>query len=361
MKKCKFCGEDFEPSNNRQIYCNRPHKRICPVCGGEYIEKYKHQLSSPPHACSSKCRGILQSQTKATKPKKKRKLIQLLENNTQYTNKFEEANILNKGRMMPELEKLLLDNNIKYMFPIHLDDESYDIWLKDSNTILFIAEYSIDFKHNLNKIKLAESRGYNCSIIYPWDDLNKIVQQFIPKEKINLDECSLFKLNKKPSNEFLDKYHLQKSCRNQLLFWGIVKDDEILQIITLGKPRFSKNYSIEIMRYCTKPGIEIDGNYINLFYGVKALQYLQNVVGYEQVGRFSEFNFEQLGFKLQKTTPPQEIWSKGTKHVTASLLRARGYNQLFSTNYDNNSNEILMLHNGWLPIYDCGQRMFIYH
>ena len=361
MKKCQYCNKKFEPKNNRQKYCEGPHIRICPICNKEYIEKNNWQLQFPPHACSYKCRGILQSQTKANKPKKKRKLIKLLEDNPQYIDKFESASILNRGKLIPKLEKLLQDNNIQYMLPIHIEDERYDIWLKASNTVLFVAEFSEDVNHNRNKVNLAEAKGYNCFIIYPWDDLTKIVQQFKPKVKVDLNKCSLFRLNRKPSNEFLDNYHLQNSCRNQLSFWGIVRENEILQIITFGKPRFSKNYSIEMMRYCTKPGIKIDGSYMNLFYGAQALQYLQNVVGYEQIGRLPEFNFDQLGFNLQKTTPPQEIWSKENKHITASLLRARGYDQLFGTNYGKGvSNGMLMLQTDWLPVFDCGQKVFVY-
>jgi hypothetical protein len=60
-------------------------------------------------------------------------------------------------------------------------------------------------------------------------------------------------------------------------------------------------------------------------------------------------------------TPPQEIWSKGSQKITANLLRAHGYDQLFGTNYGKGtSNEELMLQNGWLPVYDCGQRVYVF-
>ena len=65
--------------------------------------------------------------------------------------------------------------------------------------------------------------------------------------------------------------------------------------------------------------------------------------------------------KLVRQTPPQEIWSKHEEHVTANLLRQRGYDQLFKTNYGKGSdNEQLMLENGWLPVYDCGMKVFEY-
>ena len=62
-----------------------------------------------------------------------------------------------------------------------------------------------------------------------------------------------------------------------------------------------------------------------------------------------------------KNTPPQEIWSLEKNKITANLLRQRGYDQLFNTNYGKgSSNEELMLDHGWLPVYDCGQAIYSY-
>lgn len=64
---------------------------------------------------------------------------------------------------------------------------------------------------------------------------------------------------------------------------------------------------------------------------------------------------------IDKTTLPRRIWSKGNKMITDNLLNQRGYDQLFSTNYGKGtSNESLMINNGWLPIYDCGQGVYSY-
>ena len=68
-----------------------------------------------------------------------------------------------------------------------------------------------------------------------------------------------------------------------------------------------------------------------------------------------------MGMTHVRDTQPQMIWSKENKKVTSNLLRARGYDQLFGTNYGKGtSNEVLMIENGWLPVFDCGQRVYEY-
>ena len=79
---------------------------------------------------------------------------------------------------------------------------------------------------------------------------------------------------------------------------------------------------------------------------------------------YNEFDgsvYEKLGMTKIRITPPQEVWSKGNRKITANLLRSRGYDQLFGTDYGKGtSNEQLMLENGWLPVYDCGQAVYEY-
>ena len=60
---------------------------------------------------------------------------------------------------------------------------------------------------------------------------------------------------------------------------------------------------------------------------------------------------------------PQTIWNKpnSKEHITDNLLRQRGFDQLFGTSYGKNTdNRSLMLKHGWLPVCDCGQKVFIW-
>ena len=70
-----------------------------------------------------------------------------------------------------------------------------------------------------------------------------------------------------------------------------------------------------------------------------------------------------LGFNLKSYGSPSKHWYniKTGKHITDNLLRQRGFDQLFGTNYGKGtSNETLMLENGFVEVYDCGQSVYEY-
>ena len=59
---------------------------------------------------------------------------------------------------------------------------------------------------------------------------------------------------------------------------------------------------------------------------------------------------------------PSCIWSKNDSKITNNLLNQRGFDQLFHTTYGKGtSNRQLMIENGWLEVFDCGQNLFVYH
>ena len=59
----------------------------------------------------------------------------------------------------------------------------------------------------------------------------------------------------------------------------------------------------------------------------------------------------------------QQIYNIKTKqHITDNLLRQRGFDQLFETNYGKGtSNEELMIMHGFIEVYDCGQLTYVWN
>ena len=72
--------------------------------------------------------------------------------------------------------------------------------------------------------------------------------------------------------------------------------------------------------------------------------------------------YEKLGFKKVRTSGVAKHWYnlKTKEHITDNLLRQRGFDQLFKTNFGKGtSNEVLMLKTGFVEIYDCGQATYV--
>ena len=220
--------------------------------------------------------------------------------------------------------------------------------------------------YHRDKFLEAKEKGVHLISIFDvdwWNNQDKIKMYldsiFKPKKSIYARKCTIYKLKLDVANEFLSTYHFQGTCRGQLLCLGLVQDGELYQVMTFGKPRYDKHHSVELLRLCTKPGYTVAGGASRLFKFATENYGLSDIISYCDLSKFSGDIYETIGMQLIRTTPPQEIWSRGNQKITANLLRQRGYDQLFKTNYGKGtSNEQLMIENGWLPVYDCGQLVY---
>lgn len=55
IKICKECKKEFNAKNNRMVYCDRDHYRICPICGNKFLVKRKLSLNIKDLTCSKEC------------------------------------------------------------------------------------------------------------------------------------------------------------------------------------------------------------------------------------------------------------------------------------------------------------------
>ena len=424
-RHCAFCNLPFVPNNNKQIYCKRPHYRICPICGKSYLEDNVENLKRPPIACSYDCRVVKTQKASLEKygckapgnnPRARAKASQtMLENlgvpyamqSPEVREKSKQSLIKkygkdNAGKSKEVIEKRIQTNIEKYGVPaamllpeyspnriskinlrfqdklhesgftstileFQLNGKFYDIAIPEKRVLFELNptythstipthwNTSISKTYHLEKTKLAEQNGYRCIHIFDWDDWDKIINLILPTKSIYARDCTIYKLKPKVAQEFTRIHHLQGSCRGQIFCLGLVKDDELYQVMTFGRPRYNKNYTVELLRLCSRTGYRVVGGPSRLFKYATQNFGIDNIISYCNYSKFNGSVYEKIGMTFDKLTPPQEVWSKENEHVTASLLRARGYDQLFGTHYGKGiSNEMLMLQNGWLPVYDCG-------
>ena len=273
-----------------------------------------------------------------------------------------------------KFKEMLEAKGVEVTLEKHIGQRSYDICIESTKTVVEInpsythnalgnhwSESGLPKDYHKMKTALAKEAGYRCLHVFDWDDWAKVIDLLVPRHKIYARDCKLFRLNSDITTEFLNKHHLQGSVKGNQLCLGLVKDNEIYEVMTFGEPRYDTKHSAELLRLCTRSGYQVVGGASKLFKYATDCFLVDNIISYCDLAKFNGDVYEKLGMKKIRETEPQEVWSNGSKKITANLLRSRGFDQLFGTNYGKGTdNELLMIDNGWLPVFDCGQAVYEY-
>lgn len=271
--------------------------------------------------------------------------------------------------------EMLDAQNVTHEFELRLENRAFDILLTDTETLI---EIDPTYTHNvvgnhwgeglepdyhLKKSELAEEYGYRCIHIFDWDDWDKVIAMLTPrKRRLFARNLNIGSLDKKEADLFIDKYHLQGKCRGNVVNLGLFDGDDLIQVMTFGKPRYNKKYENELLRLCTRSDCYVVGGAERLFtYFIRNFN-PESIISYCDRSKFSGAVYERLGMELVSVAEPAKVWSCGSDKITDNLLRQRGFDQLFNANFGKGtSNEELMLQHGWLPVYDCGQHVYGWH
>ena len=296
------------------------------------------------------------------------------------TEKCRTANGVTISKSNKNISEILNSNGIKNKLEKNINKYSYDIEILDSNILLEInptythnstdggwfnnhKKEPLDKNYHKNKTLNAKENGYRCIHIWDWDNVDKIVEMLKPKEKIYARGCEIYNVSEKECNEFLNKNHLQGTCKGQEIRLGLYWLGDLIEIMTFGKPRYNKNYEYELIRLCSHNNYYIVGGTEKLFnYFLKEYQ-PKNIISYCDNSKFDGNVYTRLNFKLKDYGKPSKHWYniKTKQHITDNLLRQRGFDQLFKTNYGKGtSNRELMIQNGFVEVYDSGQSTYVY-
>lgn len=266
----------------------------------------------------------------------------------------------------------LLDNDsIEYEQEFILNNFIYDF--KIGNTLIEInptpthnstwnpySDKGIDKYYHLDKSKNAFEEGYNCIHVFDWDDKNKIISLLKQRDVIYARNCIIKEIKLKDSREYLDKYHLQNNAKSSIKL-GLYHKDDLVSVMTFGKPRYNKNYEYELIRYCSHY-LVIGGESKIFKYFIKKY-YPRSIISYCDNSKFKGNIYNQLGFIKKNSGTPSKHWYniKTKEHILDSLLRQRGFDQLFGASYGKgtSNNDLMLLHN-FVEVYDCGQSVFSY-
>ena len=206
---------------------------------------------------------------------------------------------------------------------------------------------------------MAINNGYRCINIWDWDDKYKIINLLLPKPRVYGRNCIIKEVQKSEAIEFINKHHLQNYSKSEIRI-GLYYNDKLISIMTFGKPRYNKNYEYELIRYCSSH--KVIGGAEKLFkYFIKNYN-PKSVISYCDWSKFTGDVYIKLGFKFKSCAVSKHWYNITTKqHITDNLLRQRGFDQLFNTNYGKGySNTDLMLQHNFVEVYDAGQATYVW-
>lgn len=213
--------------------------------------------------------------------------------------------------------------------------------------------------YHREKRDTAVHSGYRCIHVWDWDNTDLIIKQLKSRNRVYARTCDCRYISNDAQREFTRLNHLQGAVDAKVSL-GLFLNDELISVMTFGKPRYNKNYEVELLRYCST--YYVIGGAEKLFRFFVKNHEPMSIISYCDNSKFTGNVYERLGFNCIATNIGKHWYNMSTKkHITDNLLRQRGFDQLFGTNYGKGtSNEDLMKEHKFVEVYDAGQSTYVW-
>jgi G:T-mismatch repair DNA endonuclease (very short patch repair protein) len=228
-----------------------------------------------------------------------------------------------------------------------------------------------DQMYHLNKTLKCEEVGYKLIHIWEYDWINSNKQNILKEKikallgvdqtKIYARKCEIKEIDSKTKNEFLNKHHIQGEDKSKVKL-GLFYENELVAVMTFGKPRFNNNYEWELIRYATKSGYQVLGGAGKLLSYFERNYTPKSIITYADRSYSQGNMYRQIGFSLNKISDPSYIWTKGNEILSRYQCQKHKLKELLGDNYNErlSENENMSL-NGFYKLYDCGNFVFEKH
>jgi hypothetical protein len=240
------------------------------------------------------------------------------------------------------------------------------------NGIYWHSTNFVDNNFHLRKTIAAEKLGIRLIHIFEdeWRYKQEICKSVIAsalgiyQNAYFARKCIAKRIAQKMYTDFLNRTHFQGTVNSKLRY-GLFYNGELIQVIGIGHSRFSRD-KFELHRMCTKLFSRVVGGFSKLLkFAEKDIKKLHNMDHFQLISfvdraKFNGNGYETTGFEYMGAVKqsyyyirPNEFQRKNRmafqKHKLASLLE----------NYDPNLSEREnVLNNGYLCVYDCGNKKY---
>ena len=280
--------------------------------------------------------------------------------------------ISNREKEVCEFVKSIYDGEIVENDRTIISPYELDIYLPDKKlAIEFDGVYwhnSENKSENYHLFKTNECEKQGIQLIHIFEDewINKreIVEDRIKSilgvydRKIYARKCEIKTISSKESNQFLEENHLQGGD-NSYIRYGLFFEDELISVMTFGKPRFNKNFDFELIRFACKIGTQVIGGFGKLLKHFTKNNINKSVVSYAD-RRYSNGNvYLKNNFSFIEISKPSYFYVRGVEKYSRYQCQKHKLKNILGDNFDEELSETEnMFFNGFYKMYDCGNLVY---
>lgn len=265
-------------------------------------------------------------------------------------------------------------------------------------------------KYHYDRWKNAQEHGYELISWFGWMDLNRFIDFLVKRlegfgKRIFARNTQLKEISKVSASEFLNENHLLGANRGNEVNLGLFDGEQLVQVMTFGKPRNTDKAQFELMRLASISNLQVVGGaskllnyFIKTYNPSSILTYADNNLGSHRV-------YEKIGFTLLADDSISATWDKpetrkkrklaqgSANRITESSLVKLGADRFFKdtpgyfkvglnrgdfidrgglAEYEKEytqhaddptwwpGNNDIMVHMGFYKVYDCGYSTYLW-
>lgn len=224
--------------------------------------------------------------------------------------------------------------------------------IQTSETLIFKSGMDAS-RNNYDKTQIKRSIQKNISY------KNYIWKYGDEPTKIFARKCKIKEVFHKEERSFLDKYHKQSYCQSAVCY-GLYFQDELVCLLSFGKPRFNKNYQWEIIRLCSRADVIVVGGASRLL-----SQFIKDI-NPASILTYADKDFSKqgdvylkLGFKFVRDTQKGYSYKKDNKVLPRYKCQKHKLGKLLGEIFNSELTESENMKNaGYNKIFDSGHKIY---
>lgn len=218
-----------------------------------------------------------------------------------------------------------------------------------------------DKNYHLEKTRKCEEQNIRLIHIFEdeWNEKQDIIKSIIKSSlgvydnKYNARDLAFKKVNSNDAKAFLEKNHIQGFCSASQHF-GLYDNDSLIQCISIGLNRFSKERNLELIRMCTQLNTQVVGGFSKLIKNMFKFTGASSIESYVDRRLFSHSGYTSSGWKVDKESGPSYFYTDGKKRFNRQSFMKKRCLRLWPDSDASKTEHQLCLEHGLFQIYDCG-------